>query len=97
MVAYFGALPAWYIVAWTIGVWSALLATFGLLIRKSWAVWLFALSMPPMLAMSAATMMNEHAREMFGQVGLIMTAMTVFISVFEVTYSMTMKKNGVLR
>ena len=96
MVAYFGALPAWYIVAWTIGVWSELLATFGLLIRRPWSVWLFAISMPAMLAMSVATMLNEYAREMLGQVGLIFTAMTVFFSVFEVLYSMAMRKNGVL-
>jgi hypothetical protein len=44
IAAYCAALPAWYVAAWTIGVWGGVLAAAGLLMRKSWAVWWFAAS-----------------------------------------------------
>src|SRR5262245_4601714 len=38
IAAYFMALPAWNVAAWTIGVWGGLLAAVGLLLRRAWAV-----------------------------------------------------------
>jgi len=54
IAAYFAALPAWYVVAWTIGVWGGAFAALGLLMRKSWAVWLFAVSQMAMAINSVA-------------------------------------------
>ena len=97
MVEYFAALSAWYVAAWSVGVWVGLFASLCLLIRRSWAVWLFAISLLGMTVISAATVLNADARAMFGQVGLIITAMTVVIGVLELLYSRAMKRNSVLR
>lgn len=97
MIAYFAALPAWYVAAWTVAVWGALLASLGLLVRRSWAVSLFAISLPGAIVMTAATLLNANTREMFGPVGLAMSAMVVVIGGFELLYSKAMKKTGVLR
>jgi hypothetical protein len=67
IAAYFAAVPAWYVVAWTIGVWGGLLAAVGLLIRKSWAVWWFAVSQLAMAVNSAATLLNPEARDVLAR------------------------------
>lgn len=54
IAAYFAALPAWYVVAWTIGVWGGVVAAVGLLMRKSWTVWWFAASQLAMAVNSVA-------------------------------------------
>jgi hypothetical protein len=45
MLAYVAAIPAWAIVGWGLGTWGAFLGSVGLLLRKKWSVWVFALSL----------------------------------------------------
>lgn len=45
MIAYFMTMPTWMFGAWIAGVWGAVLGSIALLLRKRWAVWLFAVSM----------------------------------------------------
>jgi hypothetical protein len=96
IAAYFAAVPAWYVVAWTIGVWGGLLAAVGLLIRKSWAVWWFAASQLAMAVNSVATLLNPKA-EVLGKVGSIGAIAVITLGAFVVLYSMPMKRRGVLR
>jgi hypothetical protein len=97
IAAYFAALPAWYVVTWTIGVWGGLLASVGLLIRKSWAVWWVVASQLAMAVNSVATLLNPDAYEVLGNVGWIAAIATIALSAFLVLYSMAMKRRGVLR
>lgn len=97
IAAYLAAVPAWYVVAWTIGVWGGLLASVGLLMRKSWAVWWFAASQLAMAVNSVWTLLNPDAREVMGNVGWIWALATIALCAFLVLYSMAMKRRGVLR
>lgn len=45
MIDYFNAMPAWMYAPWIAGVWGAVLGTIALLLRKRWAVYLFAISL----------------------------------------------------
>jgi hypothetical protein len=97
MAAYFAALPAWYVVAWTIAVWGGLLAAVGLLMRRSWAVWWFAVSQLAMTVNSVATLLSSEAQEVLGMVGSISAIALIMLGVFLVLYSMAMKRRGILR
>ena len=97
IAAYFAALPAWYVVTWTIGVWGGLLAAVGLLMRKSWAVWWFVASQLAMAVNSVATLLNPEAHAVLGRVGSIGAIAVMTLGAFVVRYSMAMKRRGVLR
>jgi hypothetical protein len=97
IAAYFAALPAWYVVTWTIGVWGGLLASVALLIRKSWAVWWVVASQLGTAVNSVATLLNPDAYEVLGNVGRIGAIATIALSAFLVLYSMAMKRRGLLR
>jgi hypothetical protein len=97
IAAYFAAVPAWYVVTWTIGAWGGLLAAVGLLMRKCWAVWWFAASQLAMAANSVWTLLNPDAYEVLGNVGWIWALATIALCVFLVVYSMAMKRHGILR
>jgi hypothetical protein len=97
IAAYFAALPAWYVAAWTIGVWGGVLAAVGLLMRKSWAVWWFAASQLAMVVNSVATLLDSQAQEVLGAVGWIGAIATIILGVFVVLYSVAMKRRGILR
>ena len=96
IAAYFAAVPAWYVVAWTIAVWGGLVAAVGLLIRKSWTVWWFAASQLAMVINSVATLLNPAAR-VLGRVGSISAIVLIILGAFLVLYSMAMKRRGILR
>jgi lysylphosphatidylglycerol synthetase-like protein (DUF2156 family) len=97
IAAYFGALPAWYVVAWTIAVWGGVVASAGLLMRKSWTVWSFVASQLAMVINGVATLLNPHARGVLGRVGSISAIVLIILGAFVVLYSMAMKRRGVLR
>jgi hypothetical protein len=97
IAAYFAAVPGWYVVAWTIGVWGGLVAAVSLLMRKSWTVWWFAASQLAMTVNSVATLLSQDARDVLGSVGSVGAIAVIIIGAFVVLYSMTMKQRGVLR
>ena len=97
IAAYFAAVPAWYVVTWTIGAWGGLLAAVGLLMRKTWAVWWFAASQLAFAVNSVWTLLNPDAHEVLGNVGWIWAVATLALCAFLVLYSMTMKRRGILR
>jgi hypothetical protein len=97
MAAYFAAVPAWYVVTWTIAAWGGLLAAVGLLMRKSWAVWWFAASQLAWAVNSVWTLLNPDAYDVLGNFGRIWAVATIALCAFLVFYSMAMKRRGVLR
>ena len=94
IAAYFAAVPARYVVAWTIAVWGGAVAAVGLLMRKSWTVWWLAASQLAMVINGVATLLNLDARELSGRVGAIVA---IILGAFLVLYSLLLKQRGVLR
>ena len=94
---YFYAFPPWMNAAWAIAVWGSLLGSIGLLLRKSWAVWLFAAAI---LGLACSTVYNfvlSSGYEAMGSGGAIFTAVIWFIALLLFFYARTMAKRGVLR
>lgn len=97
MAAYFASVPAWYVLTWTIGVWGGLIAAFGLLLRKSWAVWWCAASQLAMVVNGLATLLSPLAREVLGRVGAVGAIATIAVAMLLVLYALAMKRRGVLQ
>jgi hypothetical protein len=95
-LAYFYGFPAWVVAAWAIAVWGGLLASIALLLRKSWAVWLFALSLVGLTASTVYMLGRSQGREMMGTGGAIFTGVIWIASIFLLWYARGQAKKGVL-
>jgi len=95
-VDYFTNIPTWMGVAWALGVWGAFFGSLALLLRKQWAVWLFALSI---LGLAGSTIYNfvlTDGLAIMGSTGAIFTAVIWVIALFLFFYARAMAKRGVL-
>lgn len=93
---YVYAIPAWVVAAWAIAVWSALLASVGLLFRRSWAVWLFGLSI---LGMAVTTLHNfvlTDGAAVMGSGAVVFTAVIWVVAILLLLYSRRLASKGVL-
>jgi hypothetical protein len=93
---YFYGFPAWMDAAWAIAVWGSLLGSLALLLRKSWAVWLFAIAI---LGMAVSTLYNfvlNNGIEVMGSAGAAFTAVIWVIALLLFFYARAMAKKGVL-
>lgn len=93
---YFYGFPAWMDAAWAIAVWGSLLGSLALLLRKSWAVWLFAIAI---LGMAVSTLYNfvlNNGIEVMGSGGAAFTAVIWVIALLLFFYARAMAKKGVL-
>lgn len=95
-LAYFYGFPAWVVAAWAIAVWGGLLASIALLLRKSWAVWLFALSLVGLTASTVYTFGLSEGREMMGTGGAIFSGVIWLVAIFLLWYARSQEKKGVL-
>lgn len=95
--AYFTNLPLWQACAWALAVWSAVAGTLCLILRKAWAVPVFAASFVFMLGSSGMYLFSAEVRAFMGAVGLVLAAVIVAVALFEVFYSRAMARRGVLR
>lgn len=94
---YFYTFPAWMDAAWAIAVWSSLLGSLALLLRKSWAVGLFGLAI---LGLAVSTVYNfvlSNGLEMMGTAAAMFTAVIWVIAVLLFFYARAMSKKGVLQ
>jgi hypothetical protein len=93
---YFYGFPAWVVACWAIGVWGALLGSLTLLLRKSWAVWLFGASI---LGMAGTTIYNfvlTDGAALMGEGAATFTIVIWVIALFLYFYSAAMAKRRVL-
>jgi hypothetical protein len=93
---YFYSFPAWMDAAWAIAVWSSLLGSLALLLRKSWAVGLFGLAI---LGLAVSTVYNfvlSNGLEMMGTGAAMFTAVIWVIAILLLFYARAMAKKGVL-
>jgi hypothetical protein len=94
---YFYSFPAWVDAAWAIAVWSSLLGSLVLLLRKSWAVGLFGLAI---LGLAISTVYNfvlSNGLEMMGSEAAMFTVVIWVIAVLLFFYARAMSKKGVLQ
>ena len=94
---YFYSFPAWMDAAWAIAVWSSLLGSLALLLRKSWAVGLFGLAI---LGLAVSTVYNfvlSNGLEMMGTGAAMFTAVIWVIAVLLLFYARAMAEKGVLQ
>jgi len=94
---YFYGFPSWMVACWAIGVWGAFFGSVALLLRKSWAVWLFGASI---LGLALSTLYNfvlTDGQGIMGEVGVIFTVVIWVILLLLFFYARAMAKKGVLR
>ena len=91
MVAALDAAPVWADAAWALGVWGALLGSIFLLLRRSWAVPAFVVSL---IGLLGTTIWQANA----GVPMNVPQAVTIWaIALFLLWYAWTMGKRWVLR
>lgn len=93
---YFFSAPAWMDGAWATGVWGAFLGSLALLLRKSWAVWLFGLSLLGLLVSTVYNFGMSEGAEIMGTVGIVLTVVVWVIAIFLFLYARAQSKRNVL-
>jgi hypothetical protein len=97
-LAYFYSFPKWVIASWALSVWGGVAGSAALLLRRWWAVPVFAVS----LAMMVLTFIHNYVLTdgftVMGGVGaMIFTLTIVTVGVLLVVYSRWLVRRGVLR
>lgn len=93
---YFYAYPAWADGAWAIAVWSSLLGTFGLLMRKGWAVSMFGAAVVFLAITTVYSFALSDGIAVMGSAAVIFSAVIWIIALFLFFYGRALKKSGVL-
>lgn len=94
---YFYAFPAWMDAAWAVAVWSSMLGSLCLLLRKSWAVGLFGLAILGLAGSSLYSFVLSDGAEMMGSGAAMFTAVIWVIAIVLFFYARAMAKRGVLQ
>ncbi len=95
-LAYFYGFPAWAVSGWAFAVWSAVVGSVGLLLRRKWSVWAFAVALIGMAVSSIYTFGVSNGAEMMGSGGVIFSVIIWVISIFLLVYTWSQAKRGVL-
>lgn len=95
-LAYFYGFPAWLTAFWALAVWGALVGSVGLLMRKKWSVWAFAVSVGGMVITSVYNIGMTNGLEIMGEGALAFTVVIWVIAFFLLWYSWWLSKKGVL-
>ncbi len=96
LLAYFYGFPKWAVAGWAFGVWGALAGSIGLLMRRKWSVWAFAVSLAGLVVNSIYTLVLSNGLEIMGPGSLPFTVMIWLVAIFLLVYSWKLEKNGVL-
>lgn len=94
---YFYGFPAWTIAAWAIAVWASLLGSVGLLLRKRWAVAMFAIAIAGLAITTLYNAVLSNGFEIMGDGAAVFSAVIWVIAVLLLLYSLRMSARGVLR
>lgn len=94
---YFYSMPAWVDGAWAFGVWGGVAGSIGLLLRRSWAVWAFAISLIGMAVSSIYTMGLSEGVKIMGEGAVYFSIVIWVVAIALLIYAIRMSKRGVLR
>jgi len=93
---HFYGFPKWAVSAWAFAVWGALVGSIGLLLRRSWSVWAFGISLAGLVITSIYNLGLSNGIEMMGMGDMIFTAVIWVVAIFLLWYSKQQAKTGVL-
>jgi len=94
---YFTGSPSWVDAAWALGVWGSLLGSLALLLRKSWAVTLFGISILGLAGTTVYNFLLTDGQAVMGEGAVTFTGIIWAIVLFLFFYSRAMDKRGVLQ
>lgn len=95
--AYFYAFPAWVVATWALAVWGGVLGSILLLLRKRWAVPVFAVSLATMVITTMYNFVLTDGVAVMGVGGAIFSAVIFAIAVALYLYARRLARTGVLR
>ena len=93
---YFFSFPTWVVFFWALAVWSSVLGSVLLLMRKRLAVPVFMVSLGSMVITAIYNYGFSKGMEMMGSSGLVFTVVIFFVALGLVLYSRAMRVRGVL-
>jgi len=96
-LAYFYGFPKWAVAGWALGVWGAFAGSIGLLLRKKWSVFAFAVSLAGLVVSSIYTLLLSNGIEMGGAGGVVFTVVIWAVAIFLLLYAGSQAKREVLR
>lgn len=94
---YFYSIPAWADAGWALGVWGSVAGSLGLLLRKSWAIWAFAVSLFGMIITTIYSFALSDGLRIMGEGGAYFSAAIWVVALALLYYAVRMSRRGVLR
>lgn len=94
---YVYAFPAWMVSFWALGVWGALFGSVALLLRRRWAVALFATSLVGLIGSTFYSYVLSDGAELMGSGATVFSAVVFLVAVVLLVYARRMTAAGVLR
>ena len=94
---FFETRPTWAVAGFGVAVFAGALGSIALLIRKTWAIALFIISLLGLLAQTTHAFALSDAMEIFGPSGLVMPAVTFAISIALIWFALAAKNKDWLR
>lgn len=88
------SMPSWVNIAFALAVFGGTLGCIALLLKKSWAIPLFIISLVGIIAQMYHSFFISNSYEVFGPGGLIMPVMVILIGIFLVWFSKKSTVNG---
>jgi len=89
-------IPIYIELFYGLGVFSGLLGSVGLLLRKSWAVPFFLISLIAVVLQFSSSILFTDALNILGSTALILPAVVILIAAFLFGYSRYLRSRGVL-
>ena len=96
-LAYFYGFPAWAVAGWAVGVWGSLLGSLALLLRRTWAVWLFGAALAGLAVTTLYNFVLTDGASQMGAGAAVFSAVIWAIALFLFFYARAMAGRGVLR
>jgi hypothetical protein len=92
--AFYSGAPKWATAAFALAVNAGVLGSLFLLLRKSWAVPLFALSLLAVIVQNVDAFVLRNAYSLSGINGVILPALVFIVAVLLLIYSRNVKERG---
>ena len=93
---YYFNFPTWVVAFWALAVWSSVLGSVLLLMRKGLAMPVFMVSLAAMIITAIYNYGVSDGMEVAGTFGFLFTVMIFFVALGLVLYSRAMRARGVL-
>ncbi|HHP7242812.1 MAG TPA: hypothetical protein ACFCUD_14135 [Cyclobacteriaceae bacterium] len=94
---FYESYPTWVTSAYAIAVWSGLAASIGLVMKKSWAYYLFVLSLLGVVVQDAYSFLMKDALGIFGYDIIYLPVGVLIISLYLVILTRSAKEKGWLK